>query len=118
MFTSNSTTCDTESSHWSPSTSAQPGCTDPIEITLKQWERHLEVLPPLAWVIEPGTESFRAPDPVCGDIHLALVRIGRKFYSMHQPLDVPHGQLVAQIVLHLIGQPQPKPRRRGRLAGR
>lgn len=116
MFSSNSAICDTESVQWAQSESAQPGCTAPIEISLKEWERHLEVLPPLAWVIEQGTESFRAHDAVTDNIHLALVRIGRKFYSLHCPLDVPHGQLLSQIVLHLTSQPQPS--RRGRPSGR
>lgn len=111
MFNCSNSVCVHESSHWASSDTEPVGCTEPVSISIEQWDRHLDVLPPLAWVVEPGTESFRVHEPISGDIHLTLVRIGRKFYSMYRPLGESHNQLLARIVSTTASRP---PRRRVR----
>lgn len=69
----------------------------PIEVDADEWDRSLNVLPPMKWIRAGDTESFRICEATCGMIHATYVRMGNRYFCMNRPLSETHAALVALV---------------------
>jgi len=57
----------------------------------------LEVLPPVGWVNNRSSESFKLCERLSGSITTIAARIGGKYYEFNDDIMMPHDKIVAKI---------------------
>lgn len=71
--------------------------TPPKEITKEDFWHFLEVLPPEGWVRAGAAESFKLCERTCGSITLICVRLGQRYFSLHDDCFMRHDDIVDKV---------------------
>jgi hypothetical protein len=64
------------------------------EITKEQYWYALEVLPPVAWRINSGEESFKMSEQAYGNITAIYARIGDRYFTLSDSISTPHKEII------------------------
>jgi len=69
----------------------------PVEITRRDWQYALEVLPPLGWRNDGPRESFKMSERITGCITTIYVRLGDRHFQFADDIRTPHDQCCARV---------------------
>ena len=64
------------------------------KVTQERFWEMLEVLPPMEWIREEGSESFKVSELTDGSITACLVRIGKEYYELYHHVGTAHKTLL------------------------
>lgn len=73
-------------------------CKKVVEISEERWMDMLEILPPMAWVRENTTESFKMIERDFDNVTGCYVRIGSRFFNLAHRDKTPHAELVSLVL--------------------
>ncbi|MCR4319791.1 MAG: DUF1419 domain-containing protein [Candidatus Brocadiaceae bacterium] len=65
-----------------------------VEITEDRFIEMLEVLPPINWVHENGSESFKISERTYGNITAIFARIGERYFELSDSIFLSHQQIM------------------------
>lgn len=68
-----------------------------VEIVEAEYIAALEVLPPGAWVRNPGSSSFHMRRYDLGNITAIYVNLGNRFYRLHDVATLKHSEIVLRV---------------------
>lgn len=71
--------------------------TEPEEITLDTWNYALNVLPPVSWKNDGGSESFKISERLTGAITAIYVRLGERYFTFNDDIRTPHAECCRRV---------------------
>lgn len=66
----------------------------PVEVTEARWDEMLNVLPPMNWRNDHGTESFMICEAQTLDLHSIFCRLGDRYFEMTNRRGLNHAEIV------------------------
>ena len=72
--------------------------TEPEEIAAEDWQRALEVMPPMKWQTLGGVESFRMTEFYSGSITTIYAKCDGRHWKFMDDADMPTEQVVAKVL--------------------
>ncbi|HEX2842137.1 hypothetical protein [Hyphomicrobium sp.] len=75
------------------------------EITSKEFDYALNVLPPVAWTHARGAESFKISERVAGCVTAIYVEMGRRYFRFHDDIRTPHDRCCDRVAAYIAAQP-------------
>ena len=69
-------------------------CTGPKQVTEKEFDAALGVLPPRDWQRHNGEESFKIMELTCGQLTAIYCRIGEEYFTLTEDVNTPHEKIV------------------------
>ncbi len=76
----------------------------PVEISEDRFDHMLGILPPQGWVRYKTEESFHVSERITGNIVMIFVRIGSRYFEMHDEATLSHEDRVKAAGITLLSQ--------------
>lgn len=76
----------------------EAGCkTEPRRIELEDFDYALNVLPPMQWVRDGSSESFKMCERTNGKVTGIYVRLGASYWKFEDVYTLPHTEIIAKV---------------------